>query len=133
LRARRRALEPVDARAAATDLAGDARRLIELEVRLFKAETLELAVLNMIAAGLMATGMGLITIALLVALPFLVVTALPWHAAAAGVFLALYVLAGTLLAFAGVRKLEPHPWPARTIASLRETLDWTIEQCRSRL
>jgi hypothetical protein len=66
-------------REVAADVVQDIQRLASLEVALARQELKELAITNAIAIGSMAAAGLLVTIAVLVALPVMVVEAVPWH------------------------------------------------------
>src|SRR5690349_21384591 len=67
------------ARGLVASVIGDAQRLVALEVALAKQEVKELAKGNAVAVGLIAFGGMLIMLAVLVAVPSLVVILVPWH------------------------------------------------------
>ena len=114
----------------AAGLIEDAQRLVHLEVELAKAEVKELAITNGVAAGMFA-GAGLLALlALLVALPVLLVVLLPWHWQAALIWILLYLVGAVVLALVGRSKLRLQA-PKRTIDSLKETKEWALHQVRS--
>jgi uncharacterized membrane protein YqjE len=115
----------------AQDILHDAQGLVHLELELAKQELKELAIRNGVAAGLLAFGAVLLLLALLVALPVLLLVVL-WdqHVLGAIIWLGGYVVVGALLLLAGrlLLRLEP---PRRTLSSLEETKRWALRQIRS--
>jgi uncharacterized membrane protein YqjE len=125
-----RGVEERPAGEVAGDLAEDVRRMIDLQVELAKQELRELAVANAMAAGILVTGGLLVVLAVLVALPVVLVTVLPWHWETAVVWTVLYLVAGGagLLIGRSMLRLEP---PRKTLAALKETREWVIQRMRS--
>ena len=76
------------------------------------------------AAGLMAV------LALLVAVPVIVVMLVPWHWEAAVVWAVAYALIASVLALYGRARLHIG-LPEKTIASLKETKTWALQRMRS--
>ena len=114
----------------AHDIVASAQQLVQLEVNLAKQEVKELAIRNGVAFGLLA-GAGLFALlALLVALPVLIINLIPAHAIAAAVWLALYIVLAAVLALVGRARLQLQP-PRRTIQSLKETRAWALRQISS--
>ena len=115
----------------AQDIVHEAQSLAQLELQLAKQELKELAVRNGIAAGLLAFGTVLVMLAVLVALPVLLLVVL-WdqHVLGAIIWLVGYLVVGAALALVGrlLLRLEP---PRRTLASLEETKRWALRQIRS--
>ncbi|HSS94792.1 MAG TPA: phage holin family protein [Candidatus Dormibacteraeota bacterium] len=113
----------------AAEIVHDVQRLVDLEVRLARQELKELAFTNVVAAACIATAGLLALVALLVALPVLVVEAVPWHWQAALIWMiANLVLAGGLYLFGRSRvRLRP---PTRTLDSLKENKEWALRQLR---
>ncbi|HEY0831002.1 MAG TPA: phage holin family protein [Candidatus Dormibacteraeota bacterium] len=111
-------------------LLGDAQRMVSLEIALARQEVKELATGNAIAAGLMGTGGLLLVLALLVALPTLVVALVPWHWQAAAVWLGAYVVIGFVLIIIGKARLQLR-LPPRTIESLKENKEWALRRMKS--
>jgi hypothetical protein len=109
---------------------GDAQRLVSLEIALAKQELKELATGNAIAAGLMGFGGMLLVLAVLVALPSLVVALLPWHWQAAAVWLGAYVVIGLVLVIFGKARLQLR-LPPRTIETLKENKEWALRRVKS--
>jgi hypothetical protein len=116
------------------DLAGDVmqgvQRLVSLEVALAKQELKEIAIRNLIAAACMGVGGLLAILAVLVAVPVLIVELVPWHWEAALVWALAYVLIAAGLALYGKSRLSLR-MPSRTIASLKENKEWALHQLRS--
>jgi Putative Actinobacterial Holin-X, holin superfamily III len=108
----------------------DAQRLVGLEVALAKQEMKELATGNAIAAGLMAFGGLLVMLAVLVAVPSLVVILVPWHWQAAAVWVGAYVVIGVVLLLVGRARLRIG-LPPRTVESLKENKEWALRRVRS--
>lgn len=111
----------------AADILESAQQLVHLEVALAKQEAKELAIRNGIAAGMLAGAALLGMLALLVALPVLVIVLVPAHWVAALAWVVLYAAAAALLALLGRSRLALHA-PPRTIASLKETKAWVLHQ-----
>ncbi len=109
---------------------GDAQRLITLEIALAKQEAKELATANGIAAGVIALGGLLLALAVLVALPMMVVQLVPWHWEAAAVWAAAYVLLGLVLVLIGKARLRIR-LPRRTLESLKENKEWALRHLKS--
>ena len=108
----------------------DAQRLVALEVALAKQEAKELARQNAIAAGLIAFGALLAILALLVAVPSLVIALVPWKWQAAAVWVAGYMVIGLLLGVIGKARLKVG-LPPRTVESLKENKEWALRRVRS--
>jgi len=108
----------------------DAQRLVALEVALAKQELKELATRNAIAVGVIATGAVFLMLALLVALPMLIIALLAWTWIAAAVWLAAYVVVGVVLLLIGKAQLDMR-LPTRTIDSLKENKEWALRRVRS--
>jgi len=110
---------------------GDAQRLVALEVALAKQELKELAVANAIAAALLVFGGLLALLAVLVAVPSMVVWLVPWHWQAAAVWAGAYVLLAVLLIMVGRARLR-FQVPPRTLESLKENKEWALRRVRSK-
>jgi hypothetical protein len=108
----------------------DAQRLVALEIALAKQELKELATGNAIAAGIIAFGGVLIALAVLVALPSLVVWLVPWHWQAAAVWGAAYLVIGLGLVLLGKSRLQVR-LPRRTLDSLKENKEWALRHVKS--
>ena len=114
----------------AAEVVHDAQRLVSLEIALAKQEIKDLVVANAIAAGMIAFGGLLVVLAVLVAIPTLIVALVPWHWQAAAAWAVLYLGIGIGLAVAG-RARQVFKLPARTLNSLKENKEWAIRQIRS--
>ncbi len=114
----------------AAEVVQDLNRLVSLEVALAKQELKEYAVTNGIAVACFAIAGLLAGIALLVAVPVIVVEAVPWHWQAAVVWAAAYARTAGILALYGRRRLKDS-MPQKTITSLKETKEWALERMRS--
>src|SRR5215467_2038905 len=114
----------------AAEVVQDLNRLVNLEVALAKQELKEFAVDNGIAAACFAVAALLAGIALLVAVPVIVVMAVPWHWQAAAVWAVAYALIAAVLALYGRRRLQV-TMPQKTITSLKETKEWALKRMRS--
>jgi phage-related holin len=114
----------------ASGLIEEAEELVKLEIQLAKQEAKELAITNAVAAGLFAAAGVLAMLAILVAVPVLIVTLVPHHSIAAGVWIAVYVVVAGVLALFGRMKLKIQV-PKRTVDSLKETKEWVVQQMRS--
>lgn len=112
------------------DVVRDAQRLASLEIELARQELKELALAYAIGAG-MATGGGLlITLAVLVAVPSIVVQLVPWHWQAAAVWAGAYAVAGIALLLIARSRFEVR-LPKRTLDSLKENKEWALRRVRS--
>ena len=114
----------------AAEVVHDLNRLVSLEIELAKQELKELAVTNGIAAACFAFAGILAGIALLVAVPVIVVVAVPWHWQAAVVWAVAYALIATGLAIYGRMRLRVS-MPQKTITSLKETKEWALQRMKS--
>jgi hypothetical protein len=108
----------------------DAQRLVSLEIALARQEAKELATGNAIAAGLMGFGGLLVVLAVLVAIPVLVITLVPWKWEAAAVWIGGYVVIGVLLLVIGRARMRIG-LPPRTVGSLKENKEWALRRVRS--
>ena len=108
----------------------DAQRLVALEIALAKQELRELATGNAIAAGIIVFGGLLTALAVLVALPSLVVWLVPWHWQAAAVWGAAYLVIGLGLVLLGKSRLQVR-LPRRTLDSLKENKEWALRHVKS--
>jgi len=108
----------------------DAQRLVALEVALAKQEAKELATANAIAAGVIALGALLTALAILVALPVLVVMLVPWKWEAAAVWAGAYAVVGLVMVLAGKARLQ-FRLPPKTMESLKENKEWALRRVRS--
>jgi Putative Actinobacterial Holin-X, holin superfamily III len=114
----------------AAEVVQDVQRLVSLEVALARQELKELAITNVIAMICFGVGALLAALALLVAVPVVVVLLVPWHWEAAVVWAAAYVLIALVLALYGRMRLHIG-MPEKTIASLKETRTWALHRMRS--
>jgi hypothetical protein len=108
----------------------DAQRLLGLEVALAKQEIKDLVLANALAAGMVASGGLLVILSVLVAVPSLVVTLVPWKWQAALAWVVLYALLGIGLLLMGKRRFGLK-LPAKTLASLKENKEWALRQMKS--
>jgi len=122
------------ARASSRELAAEAlqgvQRLVSLEIALAKQELKEIAIVNLIAAACIAAAGLFAILSLLVAVPVLVVTLVPWHWQAALVWVVAYAVVAAGLALYGRSRLSLR-LPSRTIESLKENKEWALHQLRS--
>ena len=116
--------------ALAAEVVQDLNRLVNLEVELAKQELKELAVTNGIAAACFAAAAIFAGIMLLVAVPVIVVMAVPWHWQAAAVWAVAYGLIAAVLAIYGRIRLKVSI-PQKTITSLKETKEWAVQRMKS--
>ena len=114
----------------AAEVVQDVQRLVSLEVALAKQELKELAITNAIAVASFAAAGLLALLALLVAVPVIIVMAVPWHWEAATVWAVAYALIAGALVLFGRAKLRIS-LPTKTIASLKETKTWALQRMRS--
>jgi len=118
------------ARELVASVISDVQRVVALEVALARQELKEIATRNAIAVGLMAFGGLLVLLAVLVAVPSLVVILVPWHWQAAAVWIGAYVVVGALLLLIGRSRMRIG-LPPRTVASLKENKEWALRRVRS--
>jgi hypothetical protein len=115
----------------AAEVVEDVNRLVSLEIALAKQELKELAIRNAIAIACMAAAGLLAILALLVAVPVMIVLLVgegSW--VAAGIWAVTYVVIGVALFLVGKARLRV-ALPPRTIASLKETKTWALHRLRS--
>jgi uncharacterized membrane protein YqjE len=114
----------------AAEVVHDAQRLVSLEIALAKQEIKDLVMTNAIAGGLVGFGGLLVAVAVLVAIPSLVVVLVPWHWQAAVAWFVAYAMLGIGLVFFGktrfVLKL-----PTRTLENLKENREWVLRRMKS--
>jgi hypothetical protein len=108
----------------------DAQRLVSLEIALAKQEVKDLVTANAIAAGLVVFGGLLVILALLVAVPSLVVALVPWKWQAALAWVVTYLLLGAGLVFFGKSRFALK-LPTRTLESLKENRAWVLRRMKS--
>jgi hypothetical protein len=122
------------ARASSRELAAEAmqrvQRLVSLEIALAKQELKEIAIVNLIAVACIAAAGLLGILALLVAVPVLVVALVPWHWQAALIWAGAYALIAVGLGLFGKSRLSLR-MPSRTIESLKENKEWALHQLKS--
>lgn len=106
------------------------QRLVSLEIALAKQELREIAIVNLIAAACIVAAGLLAIIALLVALPVLVVVLVPWHWQAALIWAVAYALIAAGLAIYGKSRLSMR-LPTRTLESLKENKAWALHRLKS--
>lgn len=114
----------------AAEVVHDAQRLVSLEIALAKQEVKDIVMANAIAAGLVAFGGLLIALAVLVAVPSLVVVLVPWHGQAAVAWVVAYVLLGVGLVFFGKSRFALK-LPTKTLESLKENKEWALRRMKS--
>ena len=114
----------------AAEVVHDARRLVSLEIALAKQEVKDLVTAKTIAAGLMGFGGLLVVLAVLVAVPALVVVLVPWHWQAAAAWITAYVLFGIGLVVLGQSRFALK-LPTKTLESLKENKEWALRQMKS--
>lgn len=126
--------QQIGTRASSRELAADAvqtvQRMVSLEVALAKQELKEIAIVNLIAVACMAAAGLLAILAVLVAIPVLIVAVVPWHWEAALVWVVAYALIAGGLALYGKSRLRLQ-LPSKTIKSLKENKEWALHQLRS--
>ena len=122
--------EKLNARGLIASVAGDAQHLVALEIALAKQELRELATRNAIAAGMIGFGGLLAALAVLVAVPSLVVWLVPWHWQAAAAWAAAYLAIGIGLVLVGWSRLQVR-LPRRTLESLKENKEWALRHVKS--
>ncbi len=122
--------KPASSRGLIGSVLTDAQRLIALEIALAKQEVKELATGNAIAAGLMAFGALLTVLAILVAVPVLVVMLVPWKWEAAAIWVAAYLIVGLVLIVIGKARLQVK-LPPRTMESMKENKEWALRRVKS--
>jgi cytochrome c biogenesis protein CcdA len=126
--------QTTSARASSREIAADAvqgvQRLVSLEIALAKQELREIVMTNVIAAACLAAAGLMAILTLLVALPVLVVVAVPWHWEAALVWVVAYALIALGFALYGKSRLSLR-LPTKTLESLKENKEWALHQLRS--
>jgi hypothetical protein len=114
----------------AAEVVHDAQRLVSLEIALAKQEVKDLVLANVIAAGLVGFGALLAVLALLVAIPSLIVVLVSWHWQAAVAWIAAYLLLGIGLVFFGKSRFALR-LPTRTLETLKENKEWALRRMKS--
>jgi VIT1/CCC1 family predicted Fe2+/Mn2+ transporter len=121
-------------RASSRELAAEAiqgvQRLVSLEIALAKQELKEIAMRNLIAAVCIAAAGLFAILAVLVAVPVLIVVLVPWHWQAALIWAVVYALMAGAVALYGKSRLSVR-LPTRTLDSLKENKEWALHQLRS--
>jgi Putative Actinobacterial Holin-X, holin superfamily III len=120
----------MSSRELAADAVQSVQRLVSLEIALAKQELREIATTNLIAAACIATAGFFAILALFVAVPVLVVVAVPWHWQAALVWALAYAAIAAGLAIYGKSRLSLR-LPTKTLDSLKENKEWALHQLRS--
>ena len=114
----------------AAEVIHDAQRLVSLEIALAKHEVKDLVVAHAIAAGMVGVGGLLILLAVLVAVPSLVVVLVPWKWQAAVVWVVVYTVLGVGLVLIGKSRFALK-LPTRTLESLKENKEWVLRRMKS--
>jgi uncharacterized membrane protein YqjE len=114
----------------AAEVVHDAQRLVSLEIALAKQEVKDLVMASAVAAGLVAIGGLLIALAVLVAIPSLVVLLVPWHWQAAVAWVVIYTLVGVGFVFLGKSRFALK-LPRKTLESLKENKEWALRRMKS--
>lgn len=114
----------------AAEAVQSAQRLVSLELALAKQELREMLMANLIGAACIAAAGLLAILALLVAVPVIVVFLVPWHWQAAVVWAIAYALVGGGLGLYGRSRICLQ-LPAKTLDSLKENKEWVLRQIRS--
>jgi VIT1/CCC1 family predicted Fe2+/Mn2+ transporter len=120
----------MSSRELAADAVQSVQRLVSLEIALAKQELREIATTNLIAAACIAAAGFFAMLALFVAVPVLVVVAVPWHWQAALVWALTYAAIAAGLAIYGKSRLSLG-LPTKTLDSLKENKEWALHQLRS--
>jgi hypothetical protein len=120
----------MSSRELAADAVQSVQRLVSLEIALAKQELREIATTNLIAAACIAAAGFFAILALFVAVPVLVVVAVPWHWQAALVWALAYAAIAGGLAIYGKSRLSLR-LPTKTLDSLKENKEWALHQLRS--
>jgi len=113
-----------------SDVIHDAQRLIGLEIALARQELKDVATVYSVTAGIAVGGGVLLLLAVLVALPTLIVVFVPWHWQAALVWAAAYLVLGLALVMIARSRFQVR-LPKRTIDSLKENKEWALRRVRS--
>jgi uncharacterized membrane protein YqjE len=120
----------VSSRELIADAIQGVQRLVSLEIALAKQELREIATTNLIAALCVGAAGSFAILALFVAVPVLIVVAVPWHWQAALAWVIAYAAVAAGLALYGKSRLNLR-LPTRTIESLKENKEWALHQLRS--
>ena len=108
----------------------DVQRLVTLQVALAKQELKEMAVTNAVGAGSISGAGLLVVIAVLAGIPVLIVELVPWHWAAALVWIVLYLLIAAGLALFGKARIRLQA-PPKTVESMKENKEWALRRMKS--
>jgi Putative Actinobacterial Holin-X, holin superfamily III len=114
----------------ATEITDDLQRMATLQLELAKQEVKELAIQNAVAAGMLGAAAVVALLAVLVAVPVLLVVILPWHVQTAAVWMVLYLVLGAVLALLGRSRLRLE-LPPKTTQTLKENKEWALRRMRS--
>ena len=112
------------------EIVHEAQDLVELQLELAKQDLRELAVRNSVAVGLLSFGGLLVLLAVLVAVPVLIVLWSENRVLSAIIWIAVYVVAGAILMLVGRLMLRLEVL-RKTLTSLEETKRWALRQIRS--
>jgi hypothetical protein len=110
-------------------LVEDTDQLVRLQVDLASQEARQVAARNRRPVLLLVGGVTLAVLAVLVALPALLVVLLPWHWQVAAGWLVLYLVAAAITIPLGRSGL--HLGLPQTTAIVKETEEWVLRQARS--
>jgi VIT1/CCC1 family predicted Fe2+/Mn2+ transporter len=114
----------------AEELVQKIEHLVQLEKDLALQEVKELGIRNAIAAGMLATAALLGMLAILVAVPVLLVVLLSPHWLVAVIWIAVYLVLAAILGLVGKARIKVGV-PPKTMRSLQETKDWALTQLKS--
>jgi hypothetical protein len=112
------------------EIVREAQELVQLEVELAKQDLKEMARRNGIAIGLLAFGGLLVMLAVLVAVPVLIVLQSEHQVLSAAIWIATYVGGGAILMLIG-RLMVRLEVLRKTLTSIEETKQWALRQIRS--
>jgi Flp pilus assembly protein TadB len=113
-----------------SEVVRDAQRLVSLEIELAQQELKELAMAYAITLAIAGAGGLLLILAVLVAVPSLIVNLVPWHWQAAAVWAGGYAVIGAVLLLVARSRFQVR-LPKRTLASLKESKEWALRRVRS--
>jgi len=108
----------------------EAQELVQLQVELAKQDLRELATRNGVAVGLLTFGAVLVLLAVLVAVPVLIVLWSENKVLSAVIWIAVYVIGGAILMLVGRLMLRLDVL-RKTLTSLEETKRWALRQIKS--
>ena len=112
------------------EIAQEAQELVQLQVELARQDLRELVMRNGIAVGLLAFGGVLGLLAVLVAVPVLIVLWSENKVLSAVIWIAVYVIGGAILMLVGRLMLRLDVL-RKTLTSLEETKRWALRQIKS--